>query len=62
MFGNNLDIVFFVLAVVFAGFTIREYRRDKENLSASGRTWRRIAVIFFLMSLYLFYIHRFAPG
>ena len=60
MFGNKLDIVFFILAVVFAGFAFREHRRDREKLSVSGRTWRRIAVIFLAISLYLFYIHRLA--
>ena len=62
MFGNNLDIIFSLVAAVFAGFAIREHLRDRENLSVSGRTWRRIAVIFFLISLYLFYIHRLAPA
>lgn len=61
MFGNNLDIVFFVLAMVFAGFATREHLRDRKKLSNSGRTWRRISVIFFVVSLYLFYIHRFSP-
>ena len=60
MFGNNLDIIFFIVAAVFAGFAFREHRRDREKLSASGKAWRRIAIIFFLMSLYLFYLHRLA--
>ena len=62
MFGNNLDIIFFIVSAVFAGFAYREHRRDPEKLSASGKTWRRIAIIFLLVSLYLFYIHRVATG
>lgn len=53
MLGSYLDFVFLALAGVFAGLAWREHRREPRRLSASGRSWLRIAVIFCVIALFL---------
>ena len=58
MLGGNLDIAFFALAAVFGVLAWRERKKTGGKPSPRGRTWLRIAVIFFLVSLYLFWTLR----
>lgn len=62
MLGGYLDIVFFTLAGIFAGLFWRERRRQPERLSPAGRTWLRIAAIFFAVALFLLWQLRFAAA
>ena len=49
-----VPVLFAVLACVFAGLSLRDYRRRGDQPSAGRRTWTRIAVIFAIVSLVLF--------
>jgi len=58
MFGDYLDILFASIAVIFAVKAFLDYRRNDNKLTIAARTWRRMAVIFGFISLYLLYTVR----
>jgi hypothetical protein len=50
----NLSVVFFAIALIFAVLTGRDYVRNKGKLSQSSRTWLLIALIFSVVSVFLY--------
>jgi hypothetical protein len=58
MFGDYIDILFAGIATIFAVKAFLDYRRNGGKLTVAARTWRRMAVIFGFISLYLLYTLR----
>lgn len=58
MLGPYLDILFASIAAIFAGKAYLNYRSNKGKLTSAARTWRRMAIIFGVISLYLIYTLR----
>ena len=52
-----VPVLFAVLACVFAGLSLRDYRLRADQPSPGRRTWTRMAVIFAIVSLALFILH-----
>ncbi|MBF6649864.1 hypothetical protein [Methylobacter sp. BlB1] len=56
MMPNLTVLIFGVLSLLFAFFSVRDYLRNKGKLSPSARVWRRIAIIFAVVALVLMII------
>ena len=52
-----VPVLFAILACVFAGLSLRDYRLRRDQPSPGRRTWSRMAVIFAIVSLVLFILH-----
>jgi len=46
-------LIFFALAAVFAGLTIRHYRQGGADSGSARKTWLLIAIIFTFVSIVL---------
>ena len=50
-----VKITFLIIALVFAGVAAREYFKDGRKLGMRGKIFVRMAVIFAVVSAYLFW-------
>ncbi len=57
MLAQYLDFLFAGIALIFSGLTIRDYLANG-HLTPASKTWRRMAVIFLAISIYLFFSNR----
>ena len=53
-----LPLFFLVLAAIFGLLTVREHWRGRPSLSPAGRTWRRTAIVFGTIGIFLFWYYR----
>jgi len=51
----SISVLFLLIALALASMAAREYFKHQKNLPLRGKIWLRIAVIFAVVSAYLFW-------
>jgi hypothetical protein len=56
---SSLSIVFVAIAVIFIGFTLRDYLKAQGKLTIARKIWIRMAFIFSAVGIGLFFVQIF---
>jgi hypothetical protein len=55
--GFKISFIFFALAVIFLGVSVRDYSRTKGKTNPARQTWLRVGFIFAAVGIVLALMH-----